>query len=161
MGQAQPIPDGYHAVQPQLVFEDASKAIAFYQKVFGAKEVMRVPGPGGKIMHAELQIGDSRVLVMDAIRGGTSLPSPDRPSAASVMLYVPDVDSTWKKALAAGAKAAMPLDDQFWGDRAGMIIDPFGYPWFIATHVRDVPEDEMRRASQEAVRQMESGGTHA
>ncbi len=161
MGQAKPIPEGYHAVTPQLVFQDASKAIEFYKKAFGAKEVMRMPGPGGKIWHAELQIGDSKVFVMDATPNqGTSPPSPDRPSPASVMLYVNDVDATYKKALDTGAKSVMPLQDQFWGDRAGMVVDPFGYPWFIATHVRDVGDAELRRANEEAVRQAERGAGH-
>jgi PhnB protein len=160
MAQAKPIPDGYHSIQPQLVFQDAAKAIAFYQKAFGAQEVMRMPGPGGKIMHAELQIGDSKVFLMDAMPGsGVEPPSPERPSPVSVMLYVPDVDSTWKKALAAGAKETMGgLMDQFWGDRAGMLADPFGYHWFVGTHVKDMSQDEMRRAGEEWMRQMQSGG---
>ncbi len=160
--KAKPIPSGYHSIQPQLVFQDASKAIAFYEKAFGAKEVMRVPGPGGRIMHAELQIGDSRVFLMDTMPGMSSpLPSPERPSPASVMLYTPDVDSVFKKAVEAGAKPAMPVDDQFWGDRGGAVIDPFGYSWWIATHVRDVSEAEMRRAAQEMSKKMEAQGPGA
>jgi PhnB protein len=159
MGQVKPIPEGYHSIQPQLVYADAARAIAFYEKAFGAKEVMRMAGPGGKIMHAELQIGDSRIFLNDAFPGmGVEPPSADHPSPAGVMLYVPDVDATWKKAVAAGAKELMGgLMDQFWGDRAGLLLDPFGYQWFVATHVRDMSEDEMRRAQQEAIRQMESG----
>jgi uncharacterized glyoxalase superfamily protein PhnB len=159
MGQAKPIPDGYHSVQPQLVFQDCAKAIAFYQKAFGAREHMRMPGPGGKIMHAELQIGDSKVFMMDAMPGSAAEPpTAQRPSPVSVCLYVPDVDATWKTALAAGAKETMPLQDQFWGDRAGMLTDPFGYSWFVATHVTDMSEDEMRRAGEEAMRRMQQQG---
>ncbi len=157
MAQVKPIPDGYHAVTPQLVFNDASKAIAFYQKAFGAKEVSRMLGPAGKIWHAELQIGDSKFFLADAMPGmGATPPSAEHPSSASLMLYVTDVDATYKKALEAGAKTAMPLEDQFWGDRGGTVVDPFGYPWFIATHVRDLSQDEMRLASQEAIRRAES-----
>jgi PhnB protein len=155
MAQAvKPIPEGYHSIQPQLVYQDAAKAIAFYEKAFGAKEVMRMSGPGGKIMHAELQLGDSRIFVNDAMPGmGAEPPSAARPCPISIMLYVPDVDSTWKKATAAGAKELMGgLMDQFWGDRAGMLADPFGYQWFVGTHTRDMTEEEMRRAQQEAMK---------
>ena len=158
MGQAtKPIPEGYHAIQPQLVFEDSTKAIAFYQKAFGAKEVMRMSGPGGKIMHAELEIGDSRFFLNDTFPGmGAEPPTTTHPCAAGVMLYVPDVDSTWKKALTAGAKELQGgLKDQFWGDRGGLLMDPFGYTWFVATHIRDMTEDEMRKAQQQAVREMQ------
>ncbi len=156
MGQAKPIPEGYHAVTPQLVFQDASKAIAFYEKVFGAKEVVRMPGPGGKIWHAELQLGDSKIFVMDAMMPGTEPPTMEHPSPASIAVYVPDVDVTFKKAVDAGVKVLRPPTDEFWGDRGAGLIDPFGYGWYVATHVRDVSADEMRRAGQEAVRQMES-----
>jgi uncharacterized glyoxalase superfamily protein PhnB len=158
MAQAvKPIPQGYHSIQPQLVYQDAAKAIAFYQKAFGAKEVMRMMGPGGKIMHAELQIGDSRFFLNDAFPGmGAEPPSADRPCPMSVMLYVPDVDATWKKAIQAGGKEQMGgLMDQFWGDRAGFLMDPFGYTWFVGTHVRDMTEDEMRAAQQKAMREWE------
>lgn len=164
MGQAtKPIPDGYHSIQPQLVYDDAAKAIAFYEKAFGAKEVTpRVTGPGGKIMHTELQIGDSRIFLNDAMPGmGVTPPSPERPSPVSLMLYVPDVDSTWKKATAAGGKELMGgLMDQFWGDRAGLLADPFGYTWFVATHVRDLTEEEMRRAHEQAMRDWEQQRQH-
>jgi uncharacterized glyoxalase superfamily protein PhnB len=157
MGQAKPIPDGYHAVTPQLVLDDAAKAMEFYKDVFGAKEVMRMPGPGGKIWHAELQIGDSKIFLGDAMPGmGASPPTPDHPSSVSVMLYVPDADTTFKRALDAGARKEMDLQDMFWGDRGGSVVDPFGYRWFIATHVRDVTEDELRRAAQEALREAEA-----
>ncbi len=163
MARTKPIPTGYHAVTPQLVFQDASKAIAFYQKAFGAKEVVRMPGPNGKIWHAELEIGDSKFFLSDAMPGmGAPPPTTDHPSPSSVMLYVPDVDATYKRALDAGAKEIRPPQDEFWGDRGGALLDPFGYPWYVASHVRDVSAEEMRRANQEAIRKAEaSGGVHA
>ncbi len=156
MAQTKPIPEGYHAVTPQLVFKDATKAIAFYEKVFGAKEVVRMPGPGGKIWHAELQLGDSKIFVMDAMMPGTEPPSLDHPSPASVAVYVPDVDATFKKAVAAGVKVIRPPNVEFWGDKGAGFIDPFGYGWYVATHVRDVSADEMKKANQEAIKQMEA-----
>lgn len=157
MAQAKPIPEGYHSVTPQLVFHDAAKAIAFYQKAFGAKETERMPGPGGKIWHAELQIGDSKFFLMDAMPGSpVAPPTPDRPSPASVMLYVPNADQTFKAAIGAGAKEIMAVQDMFWGDRGGSVLDPFGYAWFVATHVRDMTAEEQRRAGQEAIRKMEA-----
>ncbi len=158
MAKAKPIPAGYHAVTPQLVFHDASKAISFYEKVFGAKEISRMPGPGGKIWHAELQIGDSRIFLMDAMPGmGTEPPTQERPSPASIAVYVADVDATFKKAVDAGFKVLRSPTDEFWGDRGAGLIDPFGYGWYVATHIRDVPQDEMRRANEKAVRDIEAG----
>jgi uncharacterized glyoxalase superfamily protein PhnB len=157
MAQTAKLPKGYHAVTPQLVFKDATKAIDFYTRVFGAKEVLRMPGPGGKIWHAELELGDSRFFVMDAMTPDTEPPTVAHPSPASVAIYVPDVDATFKKAVDAGAKVLQPPSDQFWGDRGAGVVDPFGYAWYVATHVRDVSADEMRRASEEAVKRMESG----
>jgi uncharacterized glyoxalase superfamily protein PhnB len=164
MAKAKPIPEGMHSLQPQLVFKDAAKAIAFYERAFGAKEVLRIPGPRGTIMHAELKIGDSFLFVNDEFPGGgVRAPGPDAPATASVMLYVPDVDATFQHAVDAGAKTTMPVMDAFWGDRGGMLVDPFGYPWFVATRVRDLSAEEVRRAAEEAVRQMEAtlGAPHA
>jgi uncharacterized glyoxalase superfamily protein PhnB len=160
MGKVKPIPEGIHSITPQLVFEDAAKAIAFYERAFGAKEVLRIPGPHGSIMHAEIKIGDSLVFLSDEFpTSGIRAPGPATPATASVMLYVPDVDATFQRALDAGAKTAMPVMDAFWGDRGGMLLDPFGYPWFIATRMKDLSPEEMRRASEEAVRQMEAAGS--
>jgi uncharacterized glyoxalase superfamily protein PhnB len=162
MAQTKPIPEGYHSVIPSLSLKDAAKAISFYEKVFGAKELSRMPGPGGKIWHSELQIGDSKIFVMDEMPGSpVQAPSPANPASASIMLYVPNVDETFRKAMSAGAKSTMDVADMFWGDRGGGIIDPFGYAWFIATHVRDMTEDEQRRASEEEIRKMESMGRGA
>jgi len=157
MGQAKPIPEGMHSVIPQLVYKDAAKAIEWYVRALGAREVMRMPGPHGTIMHAELKIGDSFLFLNDEFPGGgVRAPGPDAPATASIMLYVPDVDATFQRAVQAGAKTAMPVMEAFWGDRGGMLIDPFGVPWFIATHVKDMTAEEMRRASEEAVRRMEA-----
>ena len=157
MAKAKPIPEGMHSITPQLVFKDAAKAIAWYEQALGAKEVLRLPGPHGTIMHAELKIGDSLLFVNDEFPGGGARPpGPDAPPTASIMLYVPDVDAAFQRAVQAGATRAMPVMDAFWGDRGGMLIDSFGVPWFIATHVNDMTAEEMRRASEAAVRRMEA-----
>jgi len=157
MGQAKPIPEGFHSITPSLVFRDAARAIAFYVKAFGAQEVMRMAGPNGGIWHAELRFGDSIVFLGDEMPGSTAVaPSPDHPSTSTMNLYVPDVDVTVRRAVEAGAQIKMPVADQFWGDRAGMVVDPFGYPWFVMTHVRDMTAEEMKRAADEARRLMAS-----
>ena len=159
MAKAKAIPEGYHSVIPQLCFKDTPKAIRFYEEAFGAKELTRMPGPGGKIWHCELQIGDSRIFLMDEMPGSpVHAPSPQQPAPTSIMLYVPDVDATWRKAVSAGAKSTMDVTDMFWGDRGGGLIDPFGYAWFVATHVRDMTQEEQRRAAEEEIRRMESTG---
>ena len=141
-----PIPDGYHSVTPYLIVQGAAAAIDFYKKVFGAKELFRVPGPGGKVGHAELQIGDSRIMLadehpeMDAKAPGSFGGSP-----VGLMLYVEDVDARFNRAVAAGAKVKKPLADQFYGDRSGTLTDPFGHQWTIATHKEDVSPEEMDR----------------
>ena len=146
-----PIPDGYHSVTPYLVVDDANAAIDFYTRAFGAKEKFRMP-MGDRVGHAELLIGDSHVMLADEFperdirgpksRGGTS---------SSLMIYVDDVDTTFRQALEAGAKidGDMEVKDQFYGDRSGSLIDPFGHKWTIATHVEDVPPDEMQRRMAE------------
>jgi uncharacterized glyoxalase superfamily protein PhnB len=148
MGQSKPIPKGMHTVTPSLVLRDCAGAIQFYQKAFGAKEVMRMPSPDGeKIWHAELKIGDSIVFLGDEMPGAPArAPTAMEPAAMSIQLYVEDCDAFFARAVKAGAHATMKLDDMFWGDRMGLVTDPFGYQWAIATHQRDVPEKEMRRA---------------
>jgi PhnB protein len=143
-----PIPDGYHSVTPYIIVDDAAAAIDFYTEAFGASEVLRMP-MGDKIAHAEVKIGDSHVMLADEFpdrdikgpksRGGVT---------ASLMIYTPDVDSAFKRALDAGATVDgnMAVKDQFYGDRSGTLVDPFGHKWTLATHVKDVPEDEMRAA---------------
>jgi PhnB protein len=141
-----PVPEGYSTVTPYLIVADAAKAIDFYTRAFAARELMRFGDPGGTIMHAELQIGDSRIMLADEMpqmgyRGPLALGG----SATSIMLYVTDVDRVFNRAIEAGAKTQQALKDQFYGDRSGTVIDPFGHVWTIATHVEDLSEEEMRR----------------
>jgi len=140
--KVRPIPKGYHAVTPALNQADAVKTIDFCKKAFGAKERMRVAGPGGKIMHAELQIGDSIVMLNDAFQ--------EPPQPALLFLYVLDVDKTFAKAVKAGAKVLMPVQDMFWGDRFGRVEDPSGNRWGIATHREDVSPKEMKKRAAAA-----------
>ena len=144
-GEVKPIPEGYHAVTPYLIVVEAAQAIEFYKKSFGATELMRMPAPEGRIGHAEIKIGDSRVMLADEnpkmpYRGPRALGG----SPVSLVLYVEDVDQTVDRALAFGAKLVRPVENQFYGDRTGGIEDPFGHQWHIATHVEDVSPEEMR-----------------
>ena len=141
-----PIPDNYHAVTPYLIIKEAAKAIDFYKKVFGATEVMRMPGPGGKVMHAELKIGDSVIMLADENpEMDARSPQSFGGTPVSLMVYVEDVDSVFKRAISAGAKELRPLQNQFYGDRSGTISDPFGHKWTVSTHVEDVSPEEMQR----------------
>ncbi len=140
------IPEGYHSVTPYLVVDGAAEALEFYKKAFGAKEVMRMPGPGGRIAHAEIKIGDSHVMLADehpeqGHRGPKSIGG----TPVGIMIYVEDVDAVFAAAVAAGAKETRPVEDQFYGDRSGHITDPFGHNWMIATHIEDVSPEEMDR----------------
>jgi PhnB protein len=146
MANVKPIPEGYHSVTPYLIVKDAGAAIDFYKKAFGATEVLRMEGPGGKIMHAELQIGNSRIMLADENPeiGYPALPEGVR-SPVGLMIYVENVDKTAAQATAAGIKTERPVADQFYGDRSGNFIDPFGHRWTIATHVEDVSEEELGR----------------
>jgi PhnB protein len=143
------IPEGMHTVTPHLVCEGAADAIEFYKKAFGATETSRMPGPGGKLMHASITIGDSTImLVDDSPAMGMPGPKALKGSAVIVHLYVENADAFAARAQAAGAKITMPVTDMFWGDRYGQLEDPFGHRWSIATHVRDVSQAEMREAMQ-------------
>jgi PhnB protein len=144
------IPAGYHAVTPYLSVRGAARAIEFYKKAFGAKEIMRMPGPGGKLGHAELEIGDSRVMLSDEYAPMDFLsPQARGGSSVHIHLYVGDAETTVARAAAMGAKIVRPVEDQFYGDRSGSIEDPFGHLWHVATHVKDVPLAELkRRAAQ-------------
>jgi len=140
------IPEGYHTVTPYLILSGAGDAIAFYKKALGAEEVMRMADPGGKIHHAEIEIGDSRIMLADEHPEIQALsPKTVGGSPVSIHLYVADVDGAVERAVAAGAKLIRPVADQFYGDRVGGIEDPFGYRWFIATHKEDLTMDEIRR----------------
>jgi PhnB protein len=140
------IPEGYHTVTPYLILSGASDAIAFYKRALGVEEVMRMADPGGRIHHAEIKIGDSRIMMADEHPELQALsPKTVGGSPVSIHLYVADVDGAVERAVAAGAKLVRPVADQFYGDRVGGIEDPFGYRWFIATHKEDLTMDEIHR----------------
>ena len=139
------IPDGYHTITPNITVGDAAGALDFYQKAFGAEEIMRMPGPGGKIMHAEFRIGDSHVMIADEMpEMGNKGPRSLGGTPTSFYVFVNNVDAAWKRALAAGAKETMPLADMFWGDRTGRLEDPFGHAWVLAQHIKDVTPADMK-----------------
>jgi PhnB protein len=147
MSKVSPIPQGYHSVTPYLVIKGAAQAIEYYKKVFGATEVVRMNGPDGKVGHAELQIGDSRIMLADenpSMGQGHTSAATIGASPVSLYLYVPEVDRVFERAVAAGAKTLRPVQDQFYGDRSGFFQDPFGHLWGIATHVEDVSPEEMK-----------------
>jgi PhnB protein len=140
------IPDGYHSLTPYLVCKGAAKAIDFYAKAFGAQETVRMPGPDGQIMHAEVKIGNSMLMLSDENKErGQLSPASIGGTATSIMLYADDVDAVFNRAVAAGAKAEMPPADMFWGDRMGNLVDPFGHKWAVATHKEDVSPEEMEK----------------
>ncbi|MCW8124959.1 VOC family protein [Microbulbifer halophilus] len=143
-----PVPDGYHSVTPYLCINGAAGAIEFYQRAFGAEELFRFPMPDGSIGHAEIQIGDTRISLADDHPEGGLL-SPQGSSSVGLLLYVEDVDSVFARAVEAGATVRRPLKDQFYGDRMGTLEDPFGHVWFLATHIEDVPEDELQKRAAE------------
>ena len=151
----QPIPDGYHSLQVYLAVEDASKAIDFYKEAFGADENIRMPGPGGSVAHAELQIGDSKLMLSDPFPQSNVRPPSERGGpTSSVFMYVDDADTLFERAEAAGATVVTPLENMFWGDRFGTLADPFGHVWSVATHVEDVPEAEMAERAKSAMAEM-------
>lgn len=140
------IPEGYATVTPYLITKGASEAIEFYKRAFGASEIMRFPTPDGRVAHAELQIGDSRVMLADEQpERGYRSPQSFGGSGSGIMLYLDDVDTVFGRALQAGAKALEQVKDQFYGDRSGTLVDPFGHWWTVATHVEDVSMEEMQR----------------
>jgi PhnB protein len=144
------VPDGFHTATPSMVVRDAAKAIDFYKRVFGAEERMRMPGPDGKIIHAEIKIGDSIIFLSDEIpnMGGKS-PQSVGAYTGAVYLYVPNVDEIVQRAVDAGSKSAGPVSDMFWGDRVGHFVDPFGHGWSVGTHVADLTEQEVEKGAQE------------
>ena len=145
MGTVKKIPDGYHSVTPYLCCRDAEKAIDFYKRAFGATELMRMPAPGGKIGHAELQVGSSRVMLADEFpEMGFMSPQSLGGSPVMLHLYVEDADATVKTAEAAGGKVTRPVADQFYGDRGGQLDDPFGHKWYVSTHIEDLSSEEMQ-----------------
>jgi len=150
-----PIPEGYHSLQVYLAVEDASKAIDFYKEAFGAEETIRMPGPDGSVAHAELQLGDSKLMLSDPFPHSNVRPPSERGGpTGSVFMYVDDADALFERAQAAGATVVSPLEKMFWGDRFGTLADPFGHVWSVATHVEDVPEDEMEQRAAAAMAEM-------
>lgn len=139
-------PEGYHSVTPYLVIEDVRRALEFYARAFDAQLVLRMDLPDGKIAHAEIQIGDSRIMLSDAMpEWQTKGPKALGGTPVSLMVYVPDCDAVFARAIAAGAQAAMPVQDQFYGDRSGTVIDPFGHKWHLATNKETVPPEELQK----------------
>jgi uncharacterized glyoxalase superfamily protein PhnB len=154
---AQAIPKGYHTVTPSLVVAGAAKAIDFYKKALGAEELMRFPGPDGKIMHAELKIGDSVIMLGDEMHDqGTKSPKSYGGSPVSFFVYGENVEAAWKRAVDAGAKPIVPLADQFWGDRSGCLEDPFGHRWWLAQHVQDLTPEEIRKGADAFFSQLQT-----
>jgi PhnB protein len=152
-----PIPEGYHTLTPYLAVDNATQAIEFYKRAFGAKESVRMPGPDGTIGHAELEIGDSKVMLSDPFpQASTRPPKELGGTSGSVFMYVEDVDATVKRAVDAGATVTMEVEDQFWGDRFGTVSDPFGHIWAIATHVEDVAPEEIAERGKAAMAAMSS-----
>ena len=145
------IPEGYHSITPALTCKDAGRAMDFYKSVFGATEIMRMPGPDGKVMHGELRIGDSVIFVSDEFPGMSCAPTPGATNPVYIFMYTENVDAIYNRAVAAGAKVDMLLMDQFWGDRYGKVTDPFGHQWGLAQHVEDVAPEDMKRRQKEAM----------
>ena len=153
MSKVSPIPEGYNSITPYLIVRGAAKAIDYYKSVFGATEVFRMDGPDGKVGHAELKIGDSRIMLADenpSMGAGYASATSIGASPVSLYLYIPDVDRVVERAVAAGAKLLKPVQDQFYGDRSGFIQDPFGHLWGVATHVEDVAPQELEERAKKA-----------
>jgi PhnB protein len=152
---AKPIPDGYHTVTPALTVKNGAEAIEFYKRALGAKELMRFAGPDGKLMHAEIEIGNSKIMLGEEMpEQGCRAPASVGAASSSLYLYVEDVDKSFRRAVEAGAKAMMPPTDMFWGDRFGQIEDPSGHRWGLATHKEDPSPEEMARRQKEFFAQM-------
>jgi PhnB protein len=145
-----PIPAGYYTATPYLIIKDAARAIDFYKQAFGATELMRFADPNGRVGHAEIKIGNSIIMLADEhSECGYRSPQTLGGTPVSILLYVEEVDSRFRQAIAAGAKAMQPVDDKFYGDRSGSLVDPFGHVWTIATHKEDVTVEEVRRRLEE------------
>lgn len=153
---AKPIPDGYHSVTPYLIVKGAADAIEFYRRAFNATEIMRLGGPDGRVGHAEIQIGDSRIMLADEHPEMKAFAPPTPGSSGvGICLYVDDVDAMVAQAINAGAKVQRPLRDQFYGDRSATLEDPYGHVWTVATHIEDVPPDEIHRRMEEMMKQQQ------
>jgi PhnB protein len=160
MAKTKPVPDGHHTVTPYLTLQGAAEAIDFYKRAFGAHEEGRMTTPDGKsVIHAEIRIGDSMVMLSDEFpQMGPRSPQALGGTTASIFLYVPDVDAAFKRAVDAGAKAVMTPADMFWGDRFGKLVDPFGHHWAMATHKEDLSDEEIRKRGAAAMASMGQPG---
>ena len=148
------IPEGYRTITPSIVCKGAARAIEFYKEVFRAKEISRMTGPNGSIGHAELQIGDSRLMLSDEFPGMAEAPGPDSPRSSALHVYTENVDAMFERAVKGGCKVESPLQNQFWGDRFAKLRDPFGHSWGIAQHVEDVASQEMEKRAAAWMSQM-------
>jgi PhnB protein len=154
MSKVSHIPQGYHTVTPYLIIKGAAQAIDYYKKVFGATELFRMDSPDGRVGHAELQIGDSRLMLADenpSMGQGHASAATIGASPISLYLYIPEVDRVFERAVAAGAKVIKPVQDQFYGDRSGFLQDPFGHLWALATHVEDVSPEELEERAKKSM----------
>jgi PhnB protein len=152
-------PDGYHTLTPHVTVKDAPRAIEYYKKAFGAQELYRMPGPDGKIVHAELRIGDSPIMLSDEFpQMGSVSPATIGNTGSGIHIYVEDCDTVYNKAITEGGKALMPPQDMFWGDRYGKLQDPFGHVWSIGTHKEDLTPEQIQKRGEEAMKQMAAGG---
>lgn len=152
--KAKPVPEAYHAITPYLSLRNASRAIEFYKKAFGATELLRFAMPNGHIGHAELKIGDSIIMLADEHpEMGTRSPETVGGTPMALMLYVENVDKVVDRAVTEGARIERPVENKFYGDRSGTLTDPFGHVWHVSTHVEDVPPDELKRRAEAAVRE--------
>jgi PhnB protein len=148
-GKVLPIPKGYEGATPYLIIKGAANALDFYKKAFGATEIMRIPAPGGKVGHAEIKIGNAIIMLADEFpEMNHTSPQSLGGTPVSILVYVPDVDAFLKRAIAAGAKVRQAVENKFYGDRSGTLEDPFGHHWHFATHVEDVPPDEMAKRAE-------------
>jgi len=151
-----PIPEGHHTLTPFLTVRNAARAIEFYKQAFGATERGVMKGPDGKVMHAELKIGDSVIMLADEFpEFGSLSPQSIGGSPMGLHIYIENVDEAFDRAVKAGAQVEMPVSDQFWGDRYGKLKDPFGHNWSIATHIKDMSADEMKRSMDDAMAKMQ------
>ena len=159
MPKVKPIPDGFHTITPALVIREAAKAIEFYKKAFGAEVIMNLSGPNDSVMHAEIKIGDSIIMISGEWPGHhVQSPTSVRGTTGTLHIYVNDVDAAHKQAIGAGAKEIMPPMDMFWGDRYSSVTDPYGHAWSIATHIKDMTPEECQKACDEWMAQMAQGG---
>ena len=159
MPTVQPIPEGFHSVSPTMVIKNAAEAIEFYQKAFGAELIMRLNGPHDSIMHAEIRIGNSMIMIGEEWPGHhVKSPTTLNGTTLSLHIYVRDVDAAHKRAIAAGAKEIMAPADMFWGDRFSSVTDPYGHSWSLATHVKDMTEEECQKAGDAWMAEMAKQG---